>query len=145
MRESARCPPSIGVPNTDSQQARRPLTLRRDSTKEESDEFLKQSSGQELTDEEASILASRLSWRDEATREQWYREQGIESPNDRVATLPFQRVKAQTKPRRVRNDYPTEEQIKETWDAYKSGKPGAMAEILRKRREEREARATGQN
>lgn len=35
------------------------------------------------------------------------------------------------------SEYPTHEQMKEFWDAYKSGKKGAIAEVLRKRSEER--------
>lgn len=42
------------------------------------------------------------------------------------------------------NEYPTEEQMNEMWDAYKSGKPGSMEEVLRKRREERKAGAQGE-
>jgi hypothetical protein len=36
------------------------------------------------------------------------------------------------------SEYPTQEQMKEIWDAYKTGKPGAIAEVLRKRQQERE-------
>lgn len=36
--------------------------------------------------------------------------------------------------------YPTQEQMNEAWEAYKSGKPGAIAEVLRKRGEERQTR-----
>jgi DNA-binding GntR family transcriptional regulator len=35
-----------------------------------------------------------------------------------------------------RTDYPTHEQMKEIWEAYKSGRPSAFADVLRKRQEE---------
>jgi len=35
-------------------------------------------------------------------------------------------------------EYPTPEQMNEAWEAYKSGKPGAIAEVLRKRKKERQ-------
>jgi hypothetical protein len=35
------------------------------------------------------------------------------------------------------SEYPTEQQMREVYEAYKSGKPGAIAEVLRKRQEER--------
>jgi hypothetical protein len=41
----------------------------------------------------------------------------------------------------LKSDYPTEAQMKEIWDSYKSGKPGAIAEVLRRRREERKTGA----
>jgi hypothetical protein len=37
----------------------------------------------------------------------------------------------------LNSEYPTEQQIQEMYEAYKSGKPGAIAEVLRKRRGER--------
>ena len=36
------------------------------------------------------------------------------------------------------SDYPTEQQMREVYEAYQSGKPGAIAEVLRKRQQERE-------
>jgi len=36
------------------------------------------------------------------------------------------------------HEYPTTEQMREVYMAYKSGKPGAIAEVLRKRQQERE-------
>jgi hypothetical protein len=38
-------------------------------------------------------------------------------------------------------EYPTPEQIKELYEAYKTGKPGAIAEVLRRRREAGETAA----
>ena len=35
------------------------------------------------------------------------------------------------------SDYPTTEQMREMYEAYKSGTPGAIAEVLRKRQQER--------
>lgn len=72
-------------PRIDSQSARQPVVLRPDSTPEELKEFVHQSSGRELTDEELEILASRLCWRDEATRVQWHREEGMEIPSADIA------------------------------------------------------------
>lgn len=37
----------------------------------------------------------------------------------------------------LKSDYPTEEQMREMYEAYKSGKPGAIEEVLRKRQQER--------
>ena len=39
---------------------------------------------------------------------------------------------------KLKSDYPTEEQMKETWDAVESGDHKSLVEILRKRRQERE-------
>ncbi len=39
-------------------------------------------------------------------------------------------------------EYPTPEQIKEIWEAYKSGKQGAIEEVLRRRSEERQAQTS---
>jgi hypothetical protein len=40
------------------------------------------------------------------------------------------------------SDYPTEDQIREIYEAYKSKKPGAIAEVLRRRKQEREEART---
>lgn len=72
--------------STMNKPARQPVVLRPDSTPEELKEFLSQSSGHELTDEEENILASRLYWCDEAASERWYREEGMEVPKASVAS-----------------------------------------------------------
>jgi hypothetical protein len=39
---------------------------------------------------------------------------------------------------KLASDYPTEQQIREMYEAYESGRPGAIAEVLRNRKRERE-------
>lgn len=58
---------------------------KRDLTHEELMRLVEESSTRDLTDEELSVLAGRLCWRDEAAKLQWYREQGID-PNSKSET-----------------------------------------------------------
>lgn len=123
------CPASLG----DVQSVRpAPVETQRDLAHEELMKLVKESSTRQLTDEEMDILTSRLCWSDEATRDQWSREEGI----DRTDFAGEAKLSQQ-----LDSEYPTEAQMREMWDAYESGKPGAMAEVLRRRREERKTGA----
>lgn len=103
---------------------------KRDLTHEELMELVRQSSTRELTDEEINILTSRLCWRDEATRAQWYREQGIDSPE---FTARKDLMKHKT------DRYPTREDLAEVLELHKQfGKEGIRL-FLRKQAEKREA------
>ena len=43
---------------------------------------------------------------------------------------------------KLESEYPTKEQMREVYEAYKSKNPGAIAEVLRKRQQEREEART---